>query len=77
LREYLDLVQTETGDWRRLLNEELYNLYYSPNIIRMIKSRRMSWAGHVACGSNEFKPLNHNINMPYGEDLCLGFIKCC
>jgi hypothetical protein len=29
-------------------NEELHNLYYSPNIIRMVKSRRMSWAGHVA-----------------------------
>jgi hypothetical protein len=34
--------------WRRLHNEELHNLYSSPNIIRMIKSRRMSWAGHVA-----------------------------
>jgi hypothetical protein len=30
-----------TGDWRKLHNEELHNLYYSPNIIRMIKSRRM------------------------------------
>jgi hypothetical protein len=37
-----------TGDWRKLLNEELHNLYSSPNIIRMIKSRRMRWAGHVA-----------------------------
>jgi hypothetical protein len=36
------------GDWRKLNNEELYNLYFSPNIIRMIKSRRMKWAGHVA-----------------------------
>jgi hypothetical protein len=33
--------------WRRLHNEELHNLYSSPNIIRMIKSRRMRWAGHV------------------------------
>jgi hypothetical protein len=35
------------GDWRKLHNEELHNLYFSPNIIRMIKSRRMRWAGHV------------------------------
>jgi hypothetical protein len=37
-----------TGDWRKLRNEELHKLYSSPNIIRMIKSRRMRWAGHVA-----------------------------
>jgi hypothetical protein len=37
-----------TGDWRNLHNEELHNLYSSPSIIRMIKSRRMRWAGHVA-----------------------------
>jgi hypothetical protein len=37
-----------TGDWRKLHNEELHNLYTSPNITRMIKSRRMRWAGHVA-----------------------------
>jgi hypothetical protein len=36
-----------TGDWRKLHNEELHNLYSSPNIIRMIKSTRMRWAGHV------------------------------
>jgi hypothetical protein len=33
---------------RRLYNEELHNLYPSPNIIRVIKSRRMRWAGHIA-----------------------------
>jgi hypothetical protein len=37
-----------TGGWRKLHNEELHNLYSSPSIIRIIKSRRMSWAGHVA-----------------------------
>jgi hypothetical protein len=36
-----------TGEWRKLHNEELCNLYSSPSIIRIIKSRRMSWAGHV------------------------------
>jgi hypothetical protein len=37
-----------TGDWRKLHYEELHNLYSSPNIIRMIKLRRMRCAGHVA-----------------------------
>jgi len=37
-----------TGDWRRLHNKELNDLYSSPNIVRVIKSRRMRWDGHVA-----------------------------
>jgi transcription termination factor 2 len=37
-----------TGGWRKLHNEELHNLYSLPSIIRIIKSRRMRWAGHVA-----------------------------
>jgi hypothetical protein len=37
------------GGWRRLHNEELHNLFASPCIIKVIKSRRMGWVGHVAC----------------------------
>jgi len=36
-----------TREWRKLHNEELNDMYSSPNIVRMIKSRRMRWAGHV------------------------------
>jgi hypothetical protein len=38
----------EDGSWRKLHNDELHSLYSSPNIVRMIKSRRMRWVGHVA-----------------------------
>jgi hypothetical protein len=37
-----------TGEWRKLHNKELNDLYCSPNILRGMKSRRMKWAGHVA-----------------------------
>jgi hypothetical protein len=38
----------EDGSWRKLYNDELHSLYSSPTIVRVIKSRRMRWAGHVA-----------------------------
>jgi hypothetical protein len=44
-----------TGEWRKLHNEELHNLYSSPDIIRQVKSRRMRWAGHVARMGDERK----------------------
>ena len=37
----------ENGEWRRFHNEELHSVYRSPNIVRVIKSRRLRWAGHV------------------------------
>jgi hypothetical protein len=45
----MELVKgTREWEWRRLHNEELHGLYPSPNIIRVIKSRRLRWAAHVA-----------------------------
>jgi hypothetical protein len=43
------------GEWRKLHNEELQNLYSSPDIIRQVKSRRLKWAGHVARMGEERK----------------------
>lgn len=45
------------GGWRKLHHEQLHNLHCSPNVIRVIKSKRMKWAGHVAhmSGDNAYK----------------------
>jgi len=49
LRRIFGLKSDEvTGEWKRVHNEELNHLYPSPNFVRVIKSRRMRWAGHVA-----------------------------
>ena len=54
LRRIFGLRRDEvTGECRRLHKEELNDLYSSPNIVRVIKSRRMRWAGHVACMGEE------------------------
>ena len=42
-------MDTVSGEWRKLHNEKLNDMYSSPNIFRVIKSRRMRWAGQVAC----------------------------
>jgi hypothetical protein len=49
LRKIFGPKREEDGSWRKLHNDELHSLYSSLNIVRVIKSRRMRWAGHVAC----------------------------
>jgi len=58
-----------TGEWRKLHNEEFSDLYTLPNIVRVVKSRRMRWAGHVARmgqGSGVYRVL---VGKPEGKRL--------
>ena len=55
-----------TGEWRRVYNEELNDLYSSPNIVREIKSRRMRWAGHVARMGEERGVYRVSLGKPEG-----------
>ena len=62
----------ENGEWRRLHNEELHSLYRSPNIVWVIKSRKLRWSGHVARmeeGRSAFKILTSKPtgNTPLGR----------
>jgi hypothetical protein len=56
-----------TGEWRKLHNEELHNLYSSPDIIRQVKSRRMRWAGRVAHMGEERKVYKVLVEKPEGK----------
>jgi hypothetical protein len=56
-----------TGEWRKLHNEELHNLYSYPDIIRQVKSRRMWWAGHVARMGEERKVSKVLVGKPEGK----------
>ena len=56
-----------TGELRRLHNEELSDLYSSPNIVRVIKSRRMRWAGHVARMGEERGAYRFLVEKPEGK----------
>jgi hypothetical protein len=56
-----------TGEWRKLHNEELHNLYSSPDIIRQVKSRRVRWAGHVARMGEERKVYKVLVGKPEGK----------
>jgi hypothetical protein len=57
----------ETGGWGKLHNEGLHNLYSSPSIIRIIKSRRMRWAGHVARMGETRNAYRISVGMPEGK----------
>jgi hypothetical protein len=48
LRKIFGPKREEDGSWKKLHSDEFHGLYSSPNIVRVIKSRRMRWAGHVA-----------------------------
>ena len=48
LRRIFGRKRDANGKWRRLHDEEFHSLYYSPHIVKVIKSRRLRWAGHVA-----------------------------
>jgi hypothetical protein len=55
------------GQWRKLHNWELHNLYSSPDIIRQIKSRRMRWVGHMACVGEEWNVFRVSVGKPKGK----------
>jgi hypothetical protein len=63
LRKIFEPKREEKGSWRKLHNDELHNLFSPPKIVRVIKSRRMWWAGHTA-------------RMGWGE-VCTGFRLVC
>jgi hypothetical protein len=56
-----------TGEWTKLHNEELHNLYSSPDIIRQVKSRRMRWAGQVARMGEQRKVYKVLVGRPEGK----------
>jgi hypothetical protein len=56
-----------TGEWRKLHNEELNDLYSLPNIVRVVKSRRMRWAGHVACMGEDRRVHRVLVGRPEGK----------
>ena len=67
LRRIFEPKRDENWEWLRLHNKELHSLYRSPNIVRVIKSRRLRWAGHVAKmeeGRSVFKILT---DIPMGK----------
>ena len=60
-------VRDENGEWKRLHNEQLHSLYRSHNIVRVIKSRRLRWAGHVARMEEDMTALKILAGKPSGK----------
>jgi len=68
LRKIFGIRKNEvTGEWRRLPNEDLNDLYTSPNILRLIKSRRMQWAGHIGRMGEERVVYRFLVGKPEGR----------
>jgi hypothetical protein len=68
LRRIFGPKRDEVGEgWRKLHNQELHNLYSSPSIIRIIKSRKMKWAGHVAPMGEKRKVYRLLVGKPEGK----------
>jgi hypothetical protein len=70
-RIFVPKTEEVAGEWRRLYNEELHNLYTSLNTIQVIKSRRIRWLGHVAC----MEKMNH-IKYSSSSFQGLGLLAC-
>jgi len=67
LRRIFGPRRDEVTGWRRMHNEELNDLYSLHNIVRVIKSRRMGWAGHVACMGEERRVYRVFVGKPEGK----------
>jgi hypothetical protein len=67
LRKIFGPKREEDGSWRKLHNDELHSLYSSSNIVKVIKSRRMRWAGHVARMGEERGVYKVLIRRPEGK----------
>jgi hypothetical protein len=68
LRRIFGLKRDEVmGGWRKLHNEELHNSYSSPNIIRMIKSRRIRWVGHAGTNGEKRNACRKLVGKPEGK----------
>jgi hypothetical protein len=67
LRRIFGPRREKDGSWRELYNDELHSLYSSPNIVRVIKSRRIRWAGHVARMSEGRGVYRVSVGRPEGK----------